>query len=1153
MFHLIIYTEENANKIEKFLTLFENLYDCSGSKIPKKCNDKNNFENYDCKDNSLLKEKIEDKKLKEKELIDYKYELCIRKYKIQYYTCNFLQLYINNENNFDLYLIDEDETPSLNDNLSDNKNIKLKKNEEKRIEEKKDKENEEDSISSLDKKFIDVNLPLQRSHILFILSFPIDFSFYDFFSLIHEYIDFIVFVKIFDVKSNFNFLKKKCYSKNSFSKVQKKYVDKYKNKKNNEKVKEEKEHIYKNYIHKNSNEFLNKPKKSLKKEQKNKNIQYSNELLENLSDNNKQKIQNDDNIIKNQINKQNKCTFNDKDCGKNNEIKKSKKIENNEYCEEKNTKELIKNINKKEKKKKNYNNRLFCTCEDNEVDYKEKNFKNENDKYSIYDKKNIGISLNIDSRNNSDEIRYDYIISSSSSLYSDYYSCDLLNKDDNELITNNILKKKKFLSSGIKFKKKKKKSSNSSNSNSLYVDKKKKNDLNKYLSSLLCKDELLLSYQKIYNMLKKNLKKKKKIECYSVLIIFKTQIHADMFYKKFHCKSIDFLMKSKFFEHNSYTVYENWHIYCVFVNLIYYIVDHKIKKEEKNLSCNINKITEIGESDNLQIKKNNNKLDNNNNKYKKDYKNNSKKNNLHEYNLNENNLHNNINENILKKNILNENIKSKDILSEQSKNEKHLNEKKIDENTLIKNNVTENNLREYNVAKKKYSLNIFDINNYENFLRNIIIDSNICISVCLMCIELLDNEVYFILTRNKKWNNLKKRKNYSDYINLSCNICTLIYFYDIISKVLNSSFYDNLRKKLSKEELIKVLENYLLKDDVKKFEEDKYLEKENEKEKKDTDEKSDLYYYIEKNTINKKYFLKKRDRMILNILKLNEIINMLKCKYCDNTDDIWLCLICSNIGCSRYQKGHAKVHSSKYNHNYCINLKTKKIWNYLQDTFIKEKMDKQSEESKFENSDFSFDYYYSQNYSNRDMKNNNIMYYDNEENFTEMQIFDDDLYEYNSHIYNKIFDIFTNDIYINDNLKNELLYILYSQLSHESNIYNNILIDIQYKYLNKLESKKKIIKNVHEKINEIINQNKKLENFIDDIENAIKIKNNEKTAIQDKIKFYRDLNNNIITQKKLEKTKIISIEDENDNKKIKRLNETIKNLQSQVDDLLINL
>ncbi|CRH02985.1 ubiquitin carboxyl-terminal hydrolase, putative [Plasmodium relictum] len=1106
MFHLIIYTEENANKIENFLTLFENLYDCDGNKIEEKNNEKNHLENYDCKDNILLKEKIEDKKLKEKELIDYKYELCIRKNKIQYYTSDFLQLYINNENNFDIYLIDEDETTSIDDNISDNKNRRLKKNEEKRIEEKDDKKNEEDIISSKDDKSIDANLPLQRSHILFILSLPKHFSFYDFFSLIHEFTDFISFVKIFYIKSNFNFLKKNCYSKNSFSKDHKKYVKKYKNKENkenNEEVKKEDEHTDKNYIRNNSNNILSKQ-----------NIDISNK----------------------------------KDHRKNKEDKKDKKIEINVNCEEKNKKDFRKKINKREKSKKNDNTNSFCICEDKEVDYKQKkNFKKANDKDNIIEKKNSNISLSIEnsienSNNKSNEdddnnsVKYDYVLSSSSSLYSDYYSCDLLNKFGNEIIDNNISNRKNILSTETNVKKKKKKkSSNSSNSDLLDENKKKRNDLNNYFSSLFCKDELLLSYQKIYNILKRNLKKKRKIECYSVLIIFKTQIYADMFYKKFHCKNLEILMKIKYPEYKI-NAYENWYIYCVFVNLIYYIVDHKIKSKETDFNYNINRKTEIGKSNDLEIKKNNNRLDIDNNKYEKDYKNNSKKNKLDENNLNESNL--------------NEQNKSQKYLSENC-----INERKTEEKILSKNSVTENYLREKGVIKKKYAFKLFDINNYENFLRNIIIDSNICIPVCLICIELLDNEIYYILTRNKKWNIIKRRnKNCSDYINLSCNVCTLIYFYDVISKVFNSHAYDHLKKNLSKEELNNVLTNHLLEDDEKKLEENKNRKEENNKGKKDKDEKYDQYCCIEKNTINKKYILKKIDKIVLKFLKLNEIINTLKCKHCDNTDDIWLCLICSNTGCGRYQKGHAKMHSSNYNHNYCINLKTKKIWNYLQDTFIKEKMDKQSEESKIGNSDFSFDYYYSHNCPNSEMKNNNIIYYDNEENITEIQNFNvDGMYEYNSHIYNKIYDIFANDIYINDNLKNELLYILYSQLSHESNIYNNILTDIQYKYLNKLESKKKIIKNIHEKINEIKNQNKNIENYIVDIENAIKVKNSEKTTIQDKIKFYRDLNNNIIIQKKLDKTKTINNEDENDTKKIKRLNETIKNLESQVNDLLINL
>ncbi|ETW50149.1 hypothetical protein PFMALIP_01837 [Plasmodium falciparum MaliPS096_E11] len=325
------------------------------------------------------------------------------------------------------------------------------------------------------------------------------------------------------------------------------------------------------------------------------------------------------------------------------------------------------------------------------------------------------------------------------------------------------------------------------------------------------------------------------------------------------------------------------------------------------------------------------------------------------------------------------------------------------------------------------------------------------------------------------------------------------------------------------------------------------------------------------------------------------MFNKLKCKNCNNVDDIWLCLTCSNVGCGRYHKRHAQMHSSLFNHYYCINMKTKKIWNYILDTYIEERVHKNLEDITTMHSENSYDefnknksnkihsdnknkskkkmipnnYHNNRSYYNihtnekkkKQKKNFHLLYYDNNY-IDDFSIFDQEypLCDYNKKIYYKIYDIFTNDIYINDNLKNELLYILYSQLSHESNIYNNILIELQYIYLNKLEHPKNIMKNVTEKIMELQIQNNKINLLCTHLASSIKKNNNLKNSLQEKIKFYRNINNNIILHKKnnnfnnsSNKNRNKEKMDDKDIKKIHNLDQTIKQLQEQVDALLTNL
>ncbi|KAI4840763.1 ubiquitin carboxyl-terminal hydrolase [Plasmodium brasilianum] len=566
--------------------------------------------------------------------------------------------------------------------------------------------------------------------------------------------------------------------------------------------------------------------------------------------------------------------------------------------------------------------------------------------------------------------------------------------------------------------------------------------------------------------------------------------------------------------------------------------------------------------------------------------------------------------------------------------------------------------------------------------------------------------MYFILTRNKKWNYIKRRNdNYYEFINLSCNVCTMIFFYDIVSRLISSYSLAEMTKDLylgggendnnvmlrtclggegkppqeetqhkkvdpreaqqrevdpreAQQREVDQREAQQRKVDSREAQQREVDQREAQQKKVDPREAQqrevdpreaqqrkvdsreaqqrevdsreaqqrkvdpreaqqrevdqreaqqkkvdpiDAPIGTPSHQTHYKRLSKKKENKIRKILKVNELMTTLKCKHCNNTDDIWLCLICSNIGCGRYQKSHAKIHSAKYNHHYCINLKTKKIWSYIQDSFIEEKLERQSEQREGARYIFNSDhsdynnsvYYYADHYINDELHRNingiqngvlNNVQHSNEGLFNEtIDFVVDTLYDYNSHIYYKIVDIFANDIYISDSLKNELLYILYSQLSYESNIYNNALIELQYKYLNNFEQKKKVVKNVNDKINEIKNQNKEMESFLRSIDKSIKAKNNEKMQIQEKIKFFRDLNSNIITQMKCQmgqavgsteqvgktegtigqrrkerkgkeqKGKENNKGEDNDTKKIKRLDETITNLQAQVDNLLKDL
>ena len=56
---------------------------------------------------------------------------------------------------------------------------------------------------------------------------------------------------------------------------------------------------------------------------------------------------------------------------------------------------------------------------------------------------------------------------------------------------------------------------------------------------------------------------------------------------------------------------------------------------------------------------------------------------------------------------------------------------------------------------------------------------------------------------------------------------------------------------------------------------------------------------------------------------------------CSDSDSrFWLCLLCGNVGCGRYAKGHAESHSKISNHRLSLEISTGRIWDYIGDIFV---------------------------------------------------------------------------------------------------------------------------------------------------------------------------------------------------------------------------
>eukprot|EP00698_Gefionella_okellyi_P012280 TRINITY_DN3300_c0_g2_i2.p1 TRINITY_DN3300_c0_g2~~TRINITY_DN3300_c0_g2_i2.p1 ORF type:complete len:463 (+),score=83.69 TRINITY_DN3300_c0_g2_i2:2399-3787(+) len=60
------------------------------------------------------------------------------------------------------------------------------------------------------------------------------------------------------------------------------------------------------------------------------------------------------------------------------------------------------------------------------------------------------------------------------------------------------------------------------------------------------------------------------------------------------------------------------------------------------------------------------------------------------------------------------------------------------------------------------------------------------------------------------------------------------------------------------------------------------------------------------------------------------------CQICGKTENLWICLICGNVACGRYEQAHAKVHYEQTKHTYALELGTQpqRVWDYAGDGYV---------------------------------------------------------------------------------------------------------------------------------------------------------------------------------------------------------------------------
>ena len=58
------------------------------------------------------------------------------------------------------------------------------------------------------------------------------------------------------------------------------------------------------------------------------------------------------------------------------------------------------------------------------------------------------------------------------------------------------------------------------------------------------------------------------------------------------------------------------------------------------------------------------------------------------------------------------------------------------------------------------------------------------------------------------------------------------------------------------------------------------------------------------------------------------------CSVCATDVNLWICLICGNTGCGRYDSAHAYAHYEATSHCYAMDLSTQHVWDYAGDGYV---------------------------------------------------------------------------------------------------------------------------------------------------------------------------------------------------------------------------
>ncbi|KAL9121486.1 MAG: hypothetical protein Q9187_001952 [Circinaria calcarea] len=63
-------------------------------------------------------------------------------------------------------------------------------------------------------------------------------------------------------------------------------------------------------------------------------------------------------------------------------------------------------------------------------------------------------------------------------------------------------------------------------------------------------------------------------------------------------------------------------------------------------------------------------------------------------------------------------------------------------------------------------------------------------------------------------------------------------------------------------------------------------------------------------------------------------LDLNECSICRSDANLWICLICGNVGCGRYDAAHAFFHYQQTSHCFAMDLTTQRVWDYASDGYV---------------------------------------------------------------------------------------------------------------------------------------------------------------------------------------------------------------------------